>query len=176
LVGGTKPCCLALPTCPRAVRRETKRPAADGCRSLRSVRFDLAGVASCTPRWSQGALTRCGETWLVCRCPAQSPGKGPTLISGGSMAARGVGLGAQGIRRRPSWTPWTPWTRGGRPGPGSSGVDIDVLRLVELCGLLENAPHNSDFLYVAQNPQEWVHDRDPPRASVLGSSTSPLDP
>ena len=26
----------------------------------------------------------------------------------------------------------TPWACGGRPGPGSSGVDIDVLRLVEL--------------------------------------------
>ncbi|KAH6631663.1 hypothetical protein F5144DRAFT_227551 [Chaetomium tenue] len=32
------------------------------------------------------------------------------------------------------------------------------------------------FLDVTQNPQEWVHDTDPPRASVLGSPTSPPDP
>ena len=37
------------------------------------------------------------------------------------------------------------------------------------------APHNSNFLYVAQNPQEWIHDRDPPRASVVGSPSSPLN-
>lgn len=29
----------------------------------------------------------------------------------------------------------------------------------------QDAPHISNFLYVAQNPQEWVHDQDPPRAS-----------
>lgn len=41
--------------------------------------------------------------------------------------------------------------------------------------LLEVAPHNSNFLYVAQNPWEWIHDRDPPRASVVGSPSSPLN-
>ena len=34
-------------------------------------------------------------------------------------------------------------------------------RLLEV----EDAPHISNFLYVAQIPQEWVHDQDPPRAS-----------
>lgn len=40
---------------------------------------------------------------------------------------------------------------------------------------IKDAPHNSNFLYVAQNPWEWIRDRDPPRASVVGSPSSPLN-